>query len=67
MSPSTVYEIGSPCFCPLMVGRRHHQIADKAFEPMIGYLSDQKMSFNELERVIQVDGKVVAEWEGFSN
>jgi hypothetical protein len=54
MSPSTVYEIRSPYFDPLIDERRHRQIADKAFEQksreaMIRYLHDQKIPFHEYQ------------------
>ena len=49
--------------------RQHRQIADKAFEDksrqaLIRYLEEQRFLFHELDRVIKVDGKSIAEWEG---
>lgn len=69
VSPSTIYEIISPFFTSMSDERQHRQIADKAFKDksrkaLIRYLDEQRLSFRELDRVIKVDGNIIAEWEG---
>ena len=49
--------------------RQHRQVADKCFEDksrqaLSRYLGEQEFSFRQLDRIIEVDGKTVAEWEG---
>jgi len=68
VSPHTIYEIISPYFASMMDERQHRQIADKAFEDksrraLTRYLEEQGLSFRELDRVVQADGKPIAEWE----
>jgi hypothetical protein len=69
VSPFVTYEIFSPYFTDMTDERQHRQIADKAFEDksrqaLTRYLEEQGFSFRELDRVIKVDGKLIAEWEG---
>ena len=69
ISPSTLYKVVSPFFGAMSDERLHRQIADKAFEQksreaMIHYLDEHQLPFHELDRIIKVDGKPIAEWEG---
>jgi len=69
LSPSITYQILSPFFGSMQDERQHRQVADKAFEDksrkaLLRYLEEQQYSFRELSRVVKVDGKIVAEWEG---
>jgi hypothetical protein len=69
VSPFVIYEIISPYFTAMTDERQHRQIADKAFkdksrQALTRYLEEQGFSFRELDRVIKVDGKPIAEWEG---
>jgi len=69
LSPFTIYEIISPFFTSMKDERQHRQVADKAFEDksrqaLTRYLKEQRFSFRELDRVIKMDGKIIAEWEG---
>lgn len=65
VSPSTVYEIKSPFFTSIDEDRRHYKaFEDKSRLALIRYLDEHQRSFHELNRVIKVDGRIVAEWEG---
>jgi hypothetical protein len=69
LCPSAVYEIVSPFFNPVSDERLHRQVADKAFEQkchqaLARYLNKRGVPFHQLDRNIQVDGKIVAEWQG---
>src|SRR5947208_10346790 len=69
LSPSMTYEVVSPFFGSMMEECQHRQISDKAFEQksreaMVHYLHNHKLPFHELDRVIEVAGEIVAEWEG---
>ena len=39
-------------------------LEDKSRQALSRYLGEQGFSFRELDRIIEVDGKTVAEWEG---
>ena len=67
VSPSIIYEIVWPYFNSMIEERQHRQIAEafeaKNREALIRYLKENRFSFRELDRVIKVDGKPIAEWE----
>jgi hypothetical protein len=68
LSPTEVYEIVSPFYQARAEMREHTQIADRAFEDksrltLIGWMKEKGLEFKELPRVIEVEKKIVAEWE----
>jgi len=69
VSPSTVYEITSPFFTSLDEERHHGQISDKAFEDksrlaLIRYVDECQYSLHELNRVIEMGGKLLQNGRG---
>ena len=69
LSPFQTYEVLSPYSVSMQSIQHYEQNSDKGFEDksrkaLMTYMKKEGMIFNELARVIKVNDKTVAEWEG---